>query len=293
MRNWLEYIPFICTASLVRTLPRTAALSLGGGLGRLACHLQKRRLAIARDNMQRALPELSPREVSAAIDGMFRHIGISFVDMLRLDKYRGRRDLERYFKIDGIENLQEALALGRGCLILSGHIGFWEAGTFFLPQSGYTFEVVAKPIRNPLVDAYFRRMRQAGGTSIINSRKGARGILKALQNNHVVGLLLDQHLSGPGSVAAPFFGRPAHTTTIITQMATRYRIPIVTAFTYRQPDNTYACTYEKMFFLDGDLSEANVLANTTLLNRKLEQGIRHDIRQWFWLHRRWRRCCSA
>ena len=293
MRNYLEYIVFICTARLVRTLPRTAALALGGRLGQLARHLQKRRAAIARDNLQQALPELSPAEVSAAIGRMFEHMGICFADMLRLDKYRGQRDLDRYFRIGGLENLHEALALGRGCLILSGHIGFWEAGTFFLPQSGFAFEVVAKPMRNPLVDAFFERMRQASGTSLINSRKGARSILKALQENRVVGLLLDQHLKGPGTVAAPFFGRPAHTTTIITRMATRYRVPIVTAFSYRRPDNTYACTCEKMFFLDGDLSEANVLANTALLNRKLEQGIRHDISQWFWLHRRWRNCCSA
>ncbi len=293
MRNVLEYILFICTASLVRALPRTTALSLGGWLGQLARHLQKRRAEIARENLQRALPELSPAEVSAAIGRMFKHMGICFVDMLRLDKYHGQRDLERYFSVNGIENLQEALALGRGCLIITGHIGFWEAGTFVLPQTGFAFEVVAKPMRNPLVDAFFARMRQASGTTLINSHNGARNILKSLKNNHVVGLLLDQHIKGPGSVAAPFFGRPAHTTTIITQMATRYRIPIVTAYSYRRPDNNYEIRYDKMFFLEGDLSEANILANTTLLNQKLEQGIRHDISQWFWLHRRWRQCCGT
>ncbi len=293
MRNWLEYIPFICIATLVRALPRTTALNLGGRLGQLARLLQKRRAAIARENMQRALPELSAEEVATAIRKMFRHMGICFVDMLRLDKYRGQRDLERYFCISGEENLHDALALGRGCIILTGHIGFWEAGTFFLPQAGVKFEVVAKPMRNPLVDAFFARMRQTSGTSLINSRKGARGILKSLQNNHVVGLLLDQHLKGPGCLAVPFFGRPAHTTTIITQMATRYRIPIIPAFSYRRANNTYECSYEKMFFLEGDLSEANLVANTTLLNQKLEQGIRRDISQWFWLHRRWRSCCSA
>jgi KDO2-lipid IV(A) lauroyltransferase len=293
MRNWLEYILFICTASLVRTLPRTAALSLGGWIGQLARQFQKRRAGIARENLQQALPELSPEELSAAIGGMFRHMGICFVDMLRLDKYHGQRDLERYFSINGIENLHEALALGRGCLIITGHIGFWEAGTFVLPQTGFTFEVVAKPMHNPLVDAFFARMRQASGTALINSHNGARHILKSLKNNHVVGLLLDQHIKGPGSVAAPFFGRPAHTTTIITQMATRYRIPIITAYSYRRSDNNYEIRYDQMFFLEGDLSAANILANTTLLNQKLEQAIRHDISQWFWLHRRWRPCCGT
>lgn len=292
MRNWLEYIPFICIVTLVRILPRTLALNLGKRLGQLARHFQGRRVSIARDNLQKAFPEMSAGKISETISEMFKHMGISFIDMLRIDLYQGQQDLDRYFKINDTEHLTEALSLGRGCIILSGHVGFWEAGTFFMPMLGFTVEVVAKPMRNPLVDAFFVRLRKSNGYQIINSRKGARGILKSLKKNHSVGLLLDQHLSGQGSVCAPFFGRPAHTTAIITQMATRYQIPVVTAFSYRQPDNTYRCHFSKMFFLEGDLSDENVLANTTLLNQLLEDGIRHDISQWFWLHRRWRPCCE-
>ena len=146
-------------------------------------------------------------------------------------------------------------ALGRGCIVLTGHLGYWEAGAFIFPFLGYTTGVIAKPMRNPLVDDFFCRMRESGGNYIISSRKGARAILKSLQKNHLVGILTDQHLKGKGSVSAPFFGRPAHTTTIITQMAIRYQIPIVTAFSYRQPDNRCECVVNKMFFLEGDLSD--------------------------------------
>jgi KDO2-lipid IV(A) lauroyltransferase len=292
MRKWLEYIPFICIATLVRALPRATALNLGKRLGQLARHLQGRRVSISRDNLQKAFPKMSSEEVSQTIRAMFKHLGICFIDMLRVDQYFGQQDLDRYFEINNKEHLSEALELGRGCIVLSGHVGFWEAGSFFMPQLGFPTEVVAKPMRNPLVDNYFSRMRKANGIQIINSRKGARGILKSLQDNNAVCILLDQHLKGKGSVAAPFFGRPAHTTTIITQMATRYQIPIVMAFSYRQPDNTYLCHFEKMFLLEGDLSEENILANTALLNQRIEAGIRHNISQWFWLHRRWRSCCE-
>ncbi|MGK2907565.1 MAG: lysophospholipid acyltransferase family protein [Desulfuromonadales bacterium] len=292
MRNWLEYIIFICVVSMVRFLPRAMALHLGKRLGHLARYLQRRRVGIARENLQNAFPEMSAREVFVTISAMFKHLGISFIDMLRIDRYRGQHDLDRYFAISNKEHLVEALDLGRGCIILSAHLGFWEAGTFFLPLLGFTTGVVAKPMRNPLVDAFFSRLRQANGTYIINSRKGARGILRSLQKNHVVCILLDQHLAGKGSISAPFFGRLAHTTTIITQMATRYQIPIVTAFSYRLSDNTYQCHFSEMFLLEGGLGEEDILANTTRLNQLLEAGIRRDISQWFWLHRRWRPCCE-
>jgi KDO2-lipid IV(A) lauroyltransferase len=249
-------------------------------------------VGIARENLQNAFPEMSAAEVSETISAMFKHLGISFIDMLRIDLYRGQQDLDRYFEVNNKEHLDEALSLGRGCIVLSGHVGFWEAGAFLMPLLGYTTGVVAKPLRNPRVDAFFSRLRRSNGNYIINSRKGARDILKSLQKNHVVGVLLDQHLAGKGSISAPFFGRLAHTTTIITQMATRYQIPIVTAFSYRLPDNTYQCHFSEMFLLEGDLGLENILANTTRLNQLLEAGIRRDISQWFWLHRRWRPCCE-
>jgi KDO2-lipid IV(A) lauroyltransferase len=292
MRNWLEYIPFIAFATFVRILPRAVAFSFGKRLGRLARSFQSRRVKISYDSLQHAFPEMSHDQINQTIGDMFEHLGISFVDMLRIDRYHGQKDLDRYFEISNKEHLDEALALGRGCIILSGHVGFWEAGSFFLPQLGFKPGIVAKPMRNPLVDAYFSRMRESSGTHIINSRKGARAILKSLQQNNLVCILLDQHLSGPGSVSAPFFDRPAHTTTIITQMATKYQIPVITAFSYRQPDNTYKCQFSKMFLLEGDLSEENIMENTTMLNKRIEDAIRPYTSQWFWLHRRWRPCCE-
>ncbi len=292
MRNWLEYIPFIVIASLVRSLPRSLALGLGRKLGSLGRLIQPRRVRIADKNLLLAFPEMSDNARQSTITRMFAVLGASFVDMLRLDLYRGPGDLDRYFKIQGQAHLEDARQLGRGCIILTAHVGFWEAGTFFLPQLGIQTGVVAKPMRNTLVDTYFQRMRTANGTYIINSRKGARGILKALQKNHCVCILLDQHLKGQGSVKAPFFGHPAHTTTIITQMATRYQIPIVSAFVYRQPDDTYTCHFSEPCILEGDLSDENILANTSKLNKMIENGVREDISQWFWVHRRWRPCCE-
>lgn len=292
MRYWLEYIPFIVTATIVRALPRKTALALGGWLGSLGRLVQAKRVRIAQDNLRHAYPEMSAAETTDTIKKMFACLGKSFVDMLRLDQYKGKDDLEAYFQISNVNNLQQALKLERGCIVLTGHVGFWEAGNFFMPQLGFPFGVVAKPMRNALVDAYFSRMRTASGSYIINSRKGARVILKALRQNHCVGLLLDQHIGGKGSTSAPFFGRPAHTTTIITQMATRYQIPIVPAFAYRNPDNTYSCSFGTMFMLEGDLSEENIRENTALLNKVTEDGIRHEKSQWFWLHRRWRPCCK-
>jgi len=288
MRYWLEYIPFLTIATILRLLPRGAALALGCRLGALARHLQPRRAKIADDNLHHAFPEMATPEREDLVKRIFQNMGLGFIEMLRLDKFDGRKDLEKFFTIEGIEYVHEALALGRGCILLTGHLGFWEAGNYVFPILGIPTGIVAKPMKNPLVDAYFRRMREAYGGYIIDTHKGARRIFKALQNNHAVGILMDQHMPRSQAVRVPFFGRPAYTTPIITQLAMKNQIPVVPAFSYRNPNNTYRIKVSPMFFLEKDLSDEGVVANTALMTQKIEAGIREDISQWFWVHRRWK-----
>jgi KDO2-lipid IV(A) lauroyltransferase len=170
---------------------------------------------------------------------------------------------------------------------MTGHLGFWELGAFILPKLGIPCDIVAKPMKNPLTDAYLTHIRTQFGSQVLNSRKGARRILKSLQKNRVVGVLLDQHISPPGSVATKFFGRNAYTTSAITNLAMKYQIPVVPVFCLRQDDNRYKVWAEPMLMLKGEGSDA-IAANTQMLADIIERAIRKDVSQWFWMHKRWR-----
>jgi len=288
MRNWLEYIPFILLAKLVRALPRNAALALGRSLGTLGRWLQPRRVKISRDNLWHAFPELTDAERESIIRKMFSHLGGGFVEMLRLDLSKNAAEIGRDFIVTGEEHIKRALAEGRGCILLTGHVGFWEAGNFIFSKLGHPIGVVAKPMRNPLTDSYFLRMREAAGGYIINSRKGARRMLKALQQNHLLGVLMDQHVGRGQGVQVPFFGRPAWTTPIIAELAMKYRVPVIPTFCWWLPDNRYHLEIAPMILLEGESTPEKVLENTALLTRIIEDAVRRDPAQWFWVHRRWR-----
>ncbi|NJC88353.1 MAG: hypothetical protein FIB02_07450 [Desulfuromonas sp.] len=288
MRNWLEYIPFILLAKLVRALPRRTALRFGRALGTLGRLILPGRVKLARANLQRAYPEKPATEIETIIRQMFRYLGMGFIEMLRLDMMRQSSDLKRDATIIGVEHLRTALDHGRGCILLTGHIGFWEAGNFFFSTLGYPIGVVAKPMRNPLTDRYFLRMREAAGGYIISSRQGARRILKALQQKHFVGILLDQHAGRRQGVKVPFFGRDAWTTPIIAEIAMKYRVPIVPAFAWWEDGDRYRFEIAPPFVLEGEQTPERVVENTALLTRIIEEAVRRDPAQWFWVHRRWR-----
>ena len=284
IKHYLEYYALRGIAALVRSLPRQRALAFGRVVGRLGMKVLPGRYRLAKRNIELALPELDPAEVEAVVYKNFESIGVGGVEMLRLDMF-DHEDFKHYFDTEGIDYLHEALALNRGVILLTAHLGFWEAGHFVMSELGIPTAAVAKPLKNPLSEKYFSAVRESFGTEIINSRKGARHILKALQQNRAVVILLDQNISPPGSIPTTFFGRQAYTTTAITTLAMKHQVPIVPMFCLRQKDDRHKVWAEPMVILDRDRSVAE---NTQRLTTIIETAVRKDVNQWFWVHKRWR-----
>ncbi len=286
-RHYLEYAVLLVAAPLIRSLPRPQALHLGRSLGKLSRRFFRGRRRLALDNVHQAFPDWSAEQVDVLVKQNFEQLGMSAVEALRLDLFSVDKP-EEYFEIHGVEHLREAQDLGRGVILLTGHLGFWEAGNYLFPALGVPLDTIAKPFKNRLTDAYFYRIRTHFGADILNSRKGARRILKSLQAGRAIGLLLDQHISPPGSIQVDFFGRKAYVTTAITNLAMKYQIPIVPTFCLRRPDNRYDAWVEPLVLLEGK-GEAALAENTQYLTTIIEQAIRRDPGQWFWMHKRWRK----
>lgn len=288
IKFFFEYLAIRLLAGLLRRLSRPTALRVGGHLGLLAVWLLPKRRRLAEENLRRAFPELSDQRIAWLALRNFRHVGVSGAEILRIDMFRpGSDDLQRYYEVEGIEHLQQAQDLGRGVIMLSGHFGFWEMGNFPLHELGFQVDPVAKPMKNPLVGRYIKQLRETYGAIEIDSRKGARRVLNALQQGRIPAILLDQHISPPGSIPTRFFGRLGYTTTAITNLAMKYRIPVVPVFCRRLPDERYKLRAEPMLLLEGEGEQA-VNENTQLLTEIIERAVRRDITQWFWMHKRWR-----
>ena len=186
-----EYLAIRLAAAVFRRLPRELCIRIGGRLGLLAWMLLTKRRQLAEENLQQAFPEWNWTRVRNMAAANFQHVGVSAVEMLRIDLLGAEKgDLERYFDVD-LEEMRKAHALGRGVIMLSGHFGFWEVGSFPLQQHGYKVDLVAKPMKNPLTGHYFDSLRKIYGHDVLDSRKGARRIIKSLQQGHLAAVLLD------------------------------------------------------------------------------------------------------
>ena len=272
-------------AAGVGALPIPLALALGRGLGVAAHRLlgTSRRLALA--HVALAFPSLGDGERRALVRATFRHAGESYAELALWPRLAADLD---YVRIEGREHLDAALATGRGCLAITGHVGNWELLAARIAGLDLPVTVIARRVKDERFDALITRFRGGAGMEIVlrDDPKFLSTVRDALARNRIVALLIDQD-SGGGGVFVPFFGRAAHTPPGAAILALRTKAPVVSVFIHRRPGGGHVIRFAPMPI--DERGAGTVTPLTARFTAAIEAAIREAPAEWVWWHERWRR----
>jgi KDO2-lipid IV(A) lauroyltransferase len=214
------------------------------------------------------------------------HLGKALMETLAIKP----RDLEGIVSFRGLENLQTALAAGKGVVYVTGHIGNWEIMAATVGRR-HPLSVIAAPLDPEPLNALIVDLRDGLGIrTIVRSRPGAaREMIRVFRENRILGILIDQDMDVDG-VFVEFLGRPAWTPTAAAQMAMKFGAPVVFGYIHRESAYRHTVTIEGPLELSRTGNdEEDLRSNTALFSRKIEEAILLHPEQWVWMHRRWRR----
>ncbi len=150
-------------------------------------------------------PASDPR-VARLARRAFQNYGRMLMDFLLLGSL-SPADLVRRMSADGRDNLDAALARGKGAVMAVPHMGSWDMAGSYAAALGYSVWAVAETFPGSLNDAVVATRQRFGLNVIVLGRSAVRAITEALEANGVVALLCDLE-QGPG-VGVRFFGRRA------------------------------------------------------------------------------------
>jgi len=289
-RKWLRRLSLKWIVRLIRfcarLLPYRLGVWAGGGLGAIAFYVLPRERKRALQHLTLVFHEKGDTWVRRTARRCFMHLGKALLEVMLMDTGR----LARIVDFRGEENLQNAIARGRGVVFVTGHIGNWEllAGAVALR---YSASVVAAPIEPEEVNDMILGLRAGLGVrTILRGKPGAsRELIRVFKENRMLGILIDQD-TDVESVFVDFMGMPAWTPTAAASMALKFGAPMLFGFIRRGENNRHTITVEGPLELmrTGD-DEKDIIANTAMLTKKIESCILENPEQWVWMHRRWRR----
>jgi len=271
--------------ALPRSLSRAAAIALSWTI--YLVHVRLRHVGMR--NLKLAFPEKTRRERARILRGVFTSLGRQLAEVCLFPTYTPE-NVSKVVVYDGFENFERALARGKGVLFLTAHLGAWELSAFTHSLYGHPLHIVMRPLDNVYLDRLMRRYRTMHGNSTVDKDDFVRGLLSAMKAGETVGILMDTNMTPPQGVFTDFFGIPACTASGLARIALRTDAAVVPGFTIWDTGlRKYRLRFDtalKLIRTGND--DADVLANTALFTKVIEEYVRKYPDQWLWVHRRWK-----
>src|SRR5690606_20669302 len=209
----------------LRVLLRLAGLlswravdALGGVFGFFLWHLRVRARQVTEINIELCLPELDPAERQRLARASIGDLGQTGLGLLKVWGTQPARVVAAVREVEGEAILQRAREPGRGVLVLAPHHGNWEVAGLYLGQR-YGLTSMYLPGRDEALNQLVRDARSRSGAAVVPAdNSGVRAILKSLKRGELIGVLPDQIPKQAGVELAPFFGHPALTMTLVSNL---------------------------------------------------------------------------
>lgn len=283
-----ERILFWCIVAMAKIFPRTWVLKAGRLFGSVAYFLDARHRNVAIKNCEIAFPEVSKNSGKSIVRGCYQFFGSYLFDILSSFPVLSEKRMNE-FEYEGLDNLDAALARGKGAIFFTAHWGGWEQMGIAHGAKGHTLGLVARKLDNPYLDSALERLRHSTGNFVIDKNKGVRPMLRALREGKGLAILIDQHVSSEDRIFVNFFGRQVATTPILGYLKLRTDTSLIPSFALPLPKGRYRFIYGSPVEvpLTGDQTQ-DVRRITQACTEIIEEQIRRYPEFWLWMHDRWK-----
>ena len=268
---------------LVCLLPHRAALATGRLLGRLAHAMGGSRRAVARRNIELCFPELTPAERDDLAREHFKALGMAVIEM-GLGRWASYEHLKSITTVEGVEHVKEALAAGRGVILLAAHFTTLEIMGRVFAREVPPFDAVFRKSRSEFMTELQRSGREVSADATIEKRD-IKKMVRSLRQGRAVWYAPDQSYNRKGAEIIEFFGVPTMHTTATSTLARLGDAVVITFFPLRRSDGTYEMTLLPPF---EDFPSDDPVADTRRYIEALEAHIRRAPEQYFWIHRKFK-----
>jgi Kdo2-lipid IVA lauroyltransferase/acyltransferase len=257
-------------------------------LARLVYHLAPRQRIITLHNLVCAFQGKDITEIQSIARGAYCNLGLIAAEYFNLP-HLTQENIHKWVVVEGLDHYQHALARGKGILFFSAHFSNWELSATAFALLVKPITVLYRPLDNPVLDEVVRRVREASGNMTLPKEHSMRMMLRTLQQNGVLAIMIDQNMAWYEGTFVPFFGRLACTSDGLVRLALHTGAPVLPGFLIRQRNGTYLLKiYPEVEMVRSGDRHQDVLINTQRCTAVVEEVVRQYPDQWFWMHQRWK-----
>ena len=235
-----------------------------------------------RHNLALIMPDLPESEVRRMQRKVPENLGRTLIELYSGPEFAARA-ARATVPGEGLPALDAAHAEGRPVLLVTGHIGNYDAVRAALLARGFKVGGLYRPMNNRYFnDHYVEAISRIGKPLFPRGRHGLSDMVRFLRSGGMLGIVIDQYMRA--GVELDFMGHPALTALSAAEMALRYDALVVPTYGIRQPNGL---DFDLVF--EAPIPSGTPEAMTQALNDSLAAQVRLHPDQWLWTHRRWKK----
>lgn len=286
---WASYVftrGGIIFMRLLAALPLCMVRAMGKALGCVLYLVVASRRRVVQTNLLLCFPERSVDERRALTRQTFIYFAQAWLDRSWL-WHAPAEVVHRRLQVTGAEELAGV----QPTVIFAPHFVGMDAGwTALTQQIPRAFTTIYTDQANRVLDRWILRGRRrfaatpGGGARLFGRIEGVQPILSALKGGQPLYLLPDMNFGPEESVFVPFFGVPAATVPSLSRFARLSRakvVPVITRMTQAGYEVQVLPAWE-------GFPTRDMVADTALMNQRLEGYIKAQPAQYYWVHKRFK-----
>jgi len=283
-KHFIEFITFYISVSLLKCLPNQWVLFILQHLFFLVGYVIGIRKKNVLFQLKLVFPEKDEQEIIKLAKRVYSELAITSAEVFVFNNDYFNNRIE----VVGLDNVNNALKLGHGAIIVTAHFSNWELGARVLTSEFKEAYTIVKKQSNLFFNNYIEKKRLKLGIKTIEMKNAMRGVLHALKKNHVVAFIIDQYAFKQG-IELDFLGHKTRSYSSVAQLAIKYKVPIIPAFIVRDDERKSRLIFHNPLIYENlQYTNENITHVTGDINKYIEEYIRRYPHLWFWVHKKWR-----
>ena len=286
--DYAAYLAVRMAAVFIQLGHVNTSLRVARGLGRLLYRHYRRGRERALENLRLGYPEKSAAWHERTARRSFEHLVMFAFDILYAPRLIRSSNWRHHIEFGNMAEALQLMLSGRGVIMITGHYGNFEVLGRTMDTFGLHSYNIARPIDNRFINKYVYEELHRGQTIIF--KKGATELMHdILTSGSALGIVGDQNGSRK-DVFVDFFGRKAATYKSVALMAMTYEVPIVVGYARRLGDGySFELGVSRVIMPQQWRDQPDPIRWLTAeWTKGIEDFVRRDPEQYWWIHRRWK-----
>lgn len=289
VKDYLLYLGMRILSIVIHMSNVETSLRIARFFGRLLWRYYHRGRKRALENLRASFPQKSEEWIWQTGKQSFQHVAMLAMDLIFVPRLVKKGNWHDYSRYKTVERAKWLMQEGRGLLMVAAHYSNFEIMGYLLGLFGFNVYSIARPLDNKYISRYLYGIREQAGQRIID-KKGAAVLMGKIASTGATLCFIADQDAGRKGVFVDFFGRKASTYKSIGLLAITNNIPIGVGYS-RRIDNRFffEIGVNRIIFPEEWADKEDPLKWVTQeYSKAIEEFVRQDPTQYWWLHRRWK-----